>query len=172
MIKQFGKDNRKSDVFPSKGTGGFVSAAVLMSSVSGRNIASSCLWESVGWMKSVTLLLLGLYVVVVVQSLSRGWLFGTPWIAACQTSLSHTVSWSSPKCMSIESVMLLNHLILCCPFSFCLQSFPVSGYFFQWVGSSHLRAKVFSFSINPSNEYSGLISFRIDYFDLLEVQGT
>ena len=64
-----------------------------------------------------------------VQLLSRVRLFATPWIAACQASLSITNSWSSLKLRSIESVMPLNHLILCCPLLFCLQSFPPSGSF-------------------------------------------
>ena len=64
-----------------------------------------------------------------VQSLSRVWLFATPWTAACQASLSITNSWSLPKPMSIESVMPSNHLILCRPFSSCPQSFPASGSF-------------------------------------------
>ena len=76
------------------------------------------------------------------------------------------------KLMSIESMLPSNHLILCHPFSSCLQSFPAS--LFQWV-SSHIRWPKywsFSFSMDPSNECSGLISFRIDWFDLLDVQGT
>ena len=64
-----------------------------------------------------------------VQSLSHVWLFATPWTAACQTILSITNSWSLLKLMSIESVMPSNHIILCCPFSSCLQSFPASGSF-------------------------------------------
>ena len=76
--------------------------------------------------------------------------------------------------MSIESAMPSNHLILCCPFSYCPQSFPASGFF---PVSQFLRVRWpkywrFSFSISPSNEYSGLISFRIDWLDLLAVQGT
>ena len=81
----------------------------------------------------------------------------TPWLAACQASLSFTVSWSLLKFMSIGSVMLSNHLILCCPFS-CLQSFSASG-LFQWVGSLHQVAKVLE------------ISFMTDWCDLLAVQG-
>ena len=77
------------------------------------------------------------------------------------------------KLMSIELVMPSNHLILCHPLLLHLQSFPASGSF-QWVSSSHQVAKVleFSFSISPSNEYSGQISFRMDWLDLLEGQGT
>ena len=74
--------------------------------------------------------------------------------------------------MSTESVMLFNHLILCHPPSFCPQSFPASG-FFSNESSLHIRQpQYWSFSISPSNEYSGLISFKIDVFDLLAVQGT
>ena len=64
---------------------------------------------------------------VVVQLLSCVWLFAASWTAACQGFLSFTISWSSPKFMTIESVMLSNHLVLCQPFSFCLQPFPGSG---------------------------------------------
>ena len=67
--------------------------------------------------------------VVVVQSLKLWWLFATLWTAALQASLSFTVSWSLLKLVSIESVMLFNHLILCCPLFLCLQSFPASGSF-------------------------------------------
>ena len=96
----------------------------------------------------------------------------TSWTAACQASLFITNSQSSHKLMSIELVMLSKHLILCHPFSSCLQSFPGSGSF--PVSSSHQEAKYwsFSFNISPSNEYSGLISFRMDWLDLFSVQGT
>ena len=111
--------------------------------------------------------------VFVVQLLSHGWLFVTPWTAARQAPLSSTVAWSSLKFMSIELVMLFNHLILYHPFSFCLQSFPgmeslpESALCITWP-----KYWSFSFSISPSNEYSGLISFRNDWFDLLAVQRT
>ena len=95
------------------------------------------------------------------------------WNVALQASLSFAISWSLLKFLCIESVMLSNHLILCCPFLFCLQSLPGSG-------SSNESALLirwpeywsFGCSISPSNEYSGLISFRMDWFDLLAVQGT
>ena len=100
--------------------------------------------------------------------------FATPWTAAYQASLSFTISWSLFKLMSIESVMPSNHLILCCPLPLLHSTF-----FLFRVFSSKLVLCVrwpkywnFSFSISPSNEYSGLISFRIDWFDLLAVQGT
>ena len=107
-----------------------------------------------------------------VQSLSHVKLFATPWTAAHQVSLSITNSWSLLKLMSIESVMPSNHLILCHPLSSCLQSFPASGSFpMSWLICTRCL-KYWSFSFSPFNEYSGLISFRIDWFDLLAVQGT
>ena len=81
---------------------------------------------------------------------------------------------SPPKPMSIELVMPSSHLILCCPFSSCLQSFPASGSFSN-ESVLHIRWPKywsFSFHISPSNEYAGLISFRIDWLDLLAIQGT
>ena len=108
-----------------------------------------------------------------VQLLSCVQLFAIPWTAACQTSLSITNSQSLPKLMSIESVMPSNHLIFCRPFSSCLQSFPASGSFPMsvfWIRWPKYCS--FSFSISPSNEYSRLISFTMDWSDLLEVQGT
>ena len=93
-----------------------------------------------------------------------------PWTAAHQASLSISSSRSLLKPMSIESVMLSNHLILCHPLSSCLQSFPASGSFLRsWVFSNELALRIrwpkywsFSLSINPSNEYSRLISFVMD----------
>ena len=106
--------------------------------------------------------------VVVAQLLSHAQLFVIPGTAAHQPPLSYTVSWGLLKFMSVESVKLSNHLILCCLLLLFLQSFPASGSF-QWVSSLHQVAKYWSFSISPSS--SGLISFRIDWFDLLAVQG-
>ena len=108
------------------------------------------------------------------QSLSRVQRFATPWTAACQASLSFIISWSLPKLMSIELVMPFNHLILCVPFSSCLQSFPASGSFpVTWALSIRWpKYWSFSYSNSLSNEYPRLISFRIDWFDLLAVQGT
>ena len=98
----------------------------------------------------------------VVQSLSRVRLFATPWTAACQASLSITNSQSLLKLMSIESVMPSNHLILCRPLLLLpsvFSSIKVSSN----KSALHIRGpKYWSFSISPSNEYSGLISFRID----------
>ena len=111
-----------------------------------------------------------------VQSLSRVRLFATPWTAACQASLSITNSRSLLKLMSIESVMLSNQLILCHPLPLLLPSsiFPSIRVFSN---ESTLRIRwpkywSFSFSISPSNEHPGLISFRMDWVDLLVVQGT
>ena len=109
-----------------------------------------------------------------VQSLSHVQLFANPWTAAHQASLSITNSQSLLKLMSIDSVMPSNHLILCCPFLLLPLIFPSIRVF-----SNELALRIrwlnywsFSFSISPSNEYSGLISFRVDWFDLLAVQGT
>ena len=109
-----------------------------------------------------------------VQSLSHIQLFATPWTAACQASLSITNSQSLLKLMSIQSVMPSNHLILYCRLLLLPSIFPSIKVFSN---ESALRIRwpkywSFSFSISPSNEYSGLISLRIDWFDLLAVQGT
>ena len=108
------------------------------------------------------------------QSLSHVRLFVTPWTAAHQASLSITSSWSLPKLMSIEMVMPSNHLILCHPLLFLPSIFPSIRVFSN---ESALRISwpkywSFSFSISPPNEYSGQISFRMDWLDLLAVQGT
>ena len=105
-----------------------------------------------------------------VQSLSRVWLFGTPWIAAGQASLSITNFRSSLKLTSIESVMPSSHLILCRPL-LLLPLIPPSISHFQWVNSSHEMAKYwnFSFSIILSKEHPGLISFRMDWLVSLQL---
>ena len=91
---------------------------------------------------------------------------------ACQASLSLTISWSLLKLMFIESVMPSNHLILCCPLFLLPSIFPSIRVFSSEL-ALHIRwPKFWSFSISPSNEYSGLISFTINWFDLLAVQGT
>ena len=102
--------------------------------------------------------------------LSCVWLFATPWTAAHQASLSITNSRSLLKLMSIESVMPSNHLILCCPLLLLPSIFP-SIRIFSNESALHIRwPKYWSFSyISPSNEYSGLISFRMDWLDLLAV---
>ena len=100
-------------------------------------------------------------------------LFATPWTAARQTSLSITNSWSLRKLMSIELVMPSNHLILCRPL--LLPPIPPSIRVFSHESTLHMRWPKywsFSFSISPSNEHPGLISFRMDWLDLLAVQGT
>ena len=109
-----------------------------------------------------------------VQSHSCVWLFVTPWMAAHQASLSITNSQSSLKLMSIESVMPSSHLILCCPL-LLLPSIPPSIRVFSSESTLRMRWPKycsFSFSISPSSEHPGLISFRMDWFDLLAVQGT
>ena len=113
-------------------------------------------------------------VVVVVQSLSHVWLFPAPWTAACQASLSFTISQSLLKFMSIESVMLSNHLILCHPLLLLPSLFPRIRVFSNEPVLRIWWPKYwsFSFNISSSNDYSGLISFRIDWFDLLAVQAT
>ena len=109
-----------------------------------------------------------------VQSLSRVQLFVTPWITARQASLSITNSRSSLKLTSIESMMSSSHLILCCPLLLLLP-IPPSIRVFSYESTLHIRWPKywsFSFSIIPSKEHSGLISFRVDWLDLLAVQGT
>ena len=109
-----------------------------------------------------------------VQLLSRIWLFVTPWITACQASLSITNSRSLLKLMPIESVMPSNHLILCRPL-FLLPPIPPSIRVFSNESTLCMRWPKywsFSFSISPSNEHPGLISFRMDWLDLLAIQGT
>ena len=107
-------------------------------------------------------------------SLSRVQLFATPWTVACQVTLSISNSWSLLKLMSIELVMPSNHLILRPPLLLLPLIFP-SIRVFSKDSVVHIRCPKdwsFSFSISPSNEYSGLISFRIDWFNLLAIQGT
>ena len=113
-------------------------------------------------------------IAVVVQSLSHVQLFATLWTAALQASLSFTISQRLLNLMSIKSVMRSNHLILCHPLLLLPSIFP-SIRVFSNEPTLHIRWPKywsFSFSISPSNEYSGLISFRIDGFDLLAVQET
>ena len=112
--------------------------------------------------------------VVAAQLLSSVRIFATPWTAACQASLSFNISQNLLKFISIESVMPTSHLILCCPLLLLPSIFPSIR-----VLSSELALCIrwpkhwsFSFSISPYKEYSSLVSFRIDWFDLLAVQGT
>ena len=109
-----------------------------------------------------------------VQPLSHIQLFATPWTAAHQAFPSSTISWSLLKLMSIESVMPSNYLIFCCPLLLLPSIFPSILVFsnesvlpIRWP-----KYRSFSFSMSPSSEYTGLMSFRIDWFDLLAVQGT
>ena len=109
-----------------------------------------------------------------VQSLSRAQLFATPWTTACQASLSMTSSLSPPKPMSIELVMPSSHLILC-HLLLLLPPIPPSIRVFSNESALWIRWPKywsFSFNISPSNEHPGLISFRMDWLDLLAVQGT
>ena len=110
----------------------------------------------------------------VVQPLSHVQLFTTPWTATCQATLFFTTSQSLLKLMSIESVMPFNHLILCCPLLLLPSIFPSIRVFSNKLALCIRFPKYwsFSFSISPPNKYSELISFRIDWFDILAVQGT
>ena len=125
-------------------------------------------------MKLLTFIWMSSKYVAVVQSLSRVWLFVNPWTAMCQASLLFTISLSLLKLMSIESMMPSNHLILCHPLLLLPSVFPSIRVFsnesvlcIRWP-----KYWSFSFSISPSNESLGLISFRMDWLDLLAVQGT
>ena len=102
------------------------------------------------------------------RSLSGVQLFATPWTTACQASLSFTISWSLLKLML---VMLFSHLVLCCPL-LLLSIFPSITVFSNELVFCIGRPMYWSFSIRPSSGYSGLISFKIDWLDLLAVQGT
>ena len=109
-----------------------------------------------------------------VRWLSRVWLFATPWTTAHQASLSITNSWNLPKLISIELVMPSSHLILCCPLLLLPSIFP-SIRVFSNESILHIRWPKywsFSFTIIPSKEHPGLISFRMEWLDLLAVQGT
>ena len=107
---------------------------------------------------------------IVAQSLSQVPLYETPWTAACQAFLSFTISWSLLKLMCIESLMPYNHLLLCCPLLLLSSIFPSIRVFsielVVWIRWPKY------WGISPSNEYSGLISFRIHWFDFFAVQGT
>ena len=132
--------------------------------------------SSVNWIKTILPTWKdrqGSGVIIFVQSLSHVQLFVTPWIEACQTFLSFTIFRSLLKFMSTELVMPSNHLIVCRPLLLLSSTFPNIRVFSN---ESALRIRwpkywSFSFSICPTSEYSGLISFRMDWFDLLAVQG-
>ena len=130
--------------------------------------------DSKSWKLMITLSISKVIQISSVQSLSHVRLFATPWTAAHQASLSITNSWSLLKLISIELVMPSNHLILCHPLLLLPSIIPRIRVFSN---ESVLRIRwpkywSFSISISPSNEYSGLISLKINWFDLLAVQGT
>ena len=110
-------------------------------------------------------------ILFVVQSLSHVQLFVTLWTAACQASLSLTIFQSLTRFMAIESMMLSTHLILCCPLVLPPSIFPSIRVFSNESVLPNRWTKYWSFSISPSIEYSELTYFRIDWFDLLAVQG-
>ena len=110
--------------------------------------------------------------VVVVQLLSCVKFFATPWTVACQAFLSFTISRSLLKLMSTESLMTSNHLVLCHPLLLLPSIFPSIRVFSNELALRSRWPKYWSFSFSPSKENSGLIFLRIDWFDLLEVQGT
>jgi len=126
-----------------------------------------------GWQATVHGVAKESYLFSLVYLLRRVRLFVTPWTAACQVSLSNTNSWSLLKLMSIESVILANHLILCCPLLLPPSIFhSIRVFFNEWT----LRIRwpkhwSFSFNISPSNEHPGLISFRMDWLGLLACKG-
>ena len=109
---------------------------------------------------------------LVVQSLGHFQLLATLWTTACRVSLSFTISWSLLKLITIESVMLSNHLILCHPLLLLPSVFPSIGIFSNEWSLCIKWPKYWNFSISPSKEYSGFISFRIAWFYLLTVQRT
>ena len=111
-------------------------------------------------------------IVVVFQSLSCVWHFATPWTTACQIPLAFSLSWSLLKFMSIELVMLSNHLILCCPLLLLPSIFLSITIFYNELPLCIRWPKYCSFTISLSSEYSGLIFFKIDWLDLLAVQGS
>ena len=134
---------------------------------------------SLGYHRAIILLLvccqcINHYQFSLVLLLSHVWLFATPWTAACQASLSITNSWSLLKLMSTELVMPSNHFIFCCPLLLLPSIFP-SIRVFSNESTLHMRWPKywsFSFSISPSNEHSGLISFMMNWLDVLAVPGT
>jgi len=152
-----------------------IGAAALGSSLDWGECDSWCqnyLWASFAFPRTATVA--RLIKVIVVQSPSRVWLFVTPWTAARQASLSLTISWSSPKFMSIALVMPSSHLILWCPLLLLLSIFH-SNLVFSNESALDIRwpkYRSFNFSISSSNKYSGLISLEVDWFDLLAVHGT
>ena len=151
------------------------SAVIIFAYVSMRtNFSREDLEKNNLWLREYAYLKFYFFDIVVVQSLSHVQLFVTPWAAAHQASLSFPISQSLLKFMSIESVIPSNNLILCCPLLSLPSIFPINRVFSN---ESALCIKwpkywSFSFSLSPFNEYSGLISFKIGWIDLLAVQGT
>ena len=155
---------------------------VISASPAGENIEDSCVEDisnktknnnKTFWQQLMSKKVVSSHQFSSVQLLSHVWLFATPWITARQASLSITNSWSLLKLMSIESVLLSSHLILCHPL--LLPPIPPSIRVFSKESTLLMRWPKywsFSFSISPSNEHPGLISFRMDWLDLLAVQGT
>ena len=139
--------------------------------LNGRALKRFTYWESRNNQVSSAIISL-LCFVVTVQSLSLIWLFVIPWTAARQDPLSSTILQGLLKIMSIESMMSYNHLILCCPLLLLTSIFPSIRVFSNEMALPIRWPQYWNFSISPSNEYSGQISFRIDCFDLLAVQGT
>ena len=115
----------------------------------------------------------GLFIILLLFSLQVMSSSATPWTAACQTPRSFTVPQGLPRFMAIELVTPSNHLILCCPLLLLSSIFPSNRIFSNGLALYIRQPKYwsFSFSISPSKEYSGFISFRIDWFDLLAVEG-
>ena len=141
-----------------------------------RNFSIPNFWRVffIKWRKTFSRIYWNDNIISSVQSLSPVWLFLTPWTTASQASLSITNSLSLLKLMSIKSVMPSNHLILCRPLLLLYSIFP-SIRVFSSESVLHIRWPKywsFSFSISPSNEYSGLTSFRIDWLDLFAIQTT
>ena len=123
-------------------------------------------------MKCLKILVINVFLTIVIQSLSPVQLLATTQTAACQASLAFPISRSLLKLMSIKLMMPSNHFILCCPFLLLCSIFPSIRVFSNELVLCIRWPKYWSFSISPSNEYSGLICFGIDQFDLLAVQGT
>ena len=128
---------------------------------------NSLYMEQHRWISQITL-----REIAVIQLPSHVWFSATLWTAAHQASLSFTISQSLLKFMCIESVMPSNHLILCLPLLLLSSVFPSIRVFSNESALCIRWSKYWSFSISPSNDYSGLISFRIDWYDLVAVQGT
>ena len=132
-------------------------------------LKSGCWLEAVAKWNGFQLFTPAALLVVIVQSLSCVWLFVTPWTAAHQASLSFTISQSLLKLLFIELMMPSNHLILCRSRLLLPSIFPSIRVFSSESALCMRYRKYWNFSISPSNEYSVLISFRIDWFDLLAV---